>query len=50
MKKYNINREKKTITINDKNYKYCAFSILNDWIKIYNGNEIFIKYGNQKID
>lgn len=43
-KPYSIDRENKTITINWKTYKYNAFSILNDWIKIYKGNEYFIKF------
>lgn len=42
-KSYQIDRKNKIITINWENYKYNAFSIVWDWIKIYKWNEILIK-------
>ncbi len=41
---FTVNKNNKTITIRDKVYKYNAFSILENCIKIYKWNVIIINF------
>lgn len=39
---YKVDRLKHTLTINNKKYKYLAFSVFDNYIQIYKTKEIII--------